>query len=206
MKVKSILCLMSIIFLCSCSSVPVKHHADPGDIVAEFPEMTVGDSWETTDYSSKYGSDTYKYKITAVEKNKSFELRVNIEKLGKTYFLYQDIEQNSIRAILFSDADLFALNFPLFIGKSWESKQSGVSRSSNKGYDFSSIYLVESYESVKTDAGTFNAFKIKRKSHNITVDYRDEVLYWYSPDVKGVIKSQVHGRRGVKLIRYNLMK
>jgi hypothetical protein len=205
MKVKNTLIIIVILFLSGCSSVPVKEHPGVGDIVAEFPEMRIGNSWETTDFSDQYGSDTYNYEITNVEADKSFDLRIRVKRTGKKYFRYYNSKEENFPGILSFENDSSVLSFPMFVGKSWKASQNAKTRSGEMG-NFSSVYLVESYESVETDVGTFNAFKIKRKTHNITAGWRGESFFWYSPDVKGIIKSKHTEKRGTKLMKTNLIK
>jgi hypothetical protein len=206
-KVKNTLSIIIFIFLFSCASVPAKDHPEAGDIVANFPEMTIGDSWETTDYdySNKYGSETYNYEITNVEADNSFDLQISVKKSGKTHFRYYDSKEKSFPGILSFEIDNSVLSFPMFVGKSWNSRQYAKSRSGEMG-NFSSTYLVQSYESVETEAGTFYAFKIKRKTHNIKDGWHGECFFWYSPEVKGIIKSKHNDKRGIKLIKFNLKK
>ncbi len=57
----------------------------PGDPVAPFPKMMVGDSGVISDYSSKHGTDIYHFKVIQVESDGSFLLEVKGEKDAMCY-------------------------------------------------------------------------------------------------------------------------
>lgn len=200
---KKITFIIFFLLLLGCSSVPVKDHPDPGDIVANFPIMEIGDSWRTLDFSEKAGSDEYMYTVTRVDKNKSFDLHILGRKSGLDIYKYYDMNKDSIHGILSNDVDNHLLNFPLFIGKSWKSKQRA--KALQGGFnDFRSKYLIEKYEAVITTAGTFNAFKIMRKSTNMKTGWMGTDYFWYSPGIKGIIKSDHEYKRGTELLEFNI--
>lgn len=83
------------------------------------------------------------------------------------------------------------IDFPIAVGKKWNYS---FQRKEKKGPKLDRIradYKVETYEPVTVAAGTFNAFKITAVSEAtergiITMPQKDQ--YWYSPDVKYIIK------------------
>ena len=56
--------------------------------------------------------------------------------------------------------------------------------SEQKTYTLTSVWTVESYEDVKTPAGTFKAFKVSRRE----VESGASQDFWYSPEVKSWIR------------------
>lgn len=83
------------------------------------------------------------------------------------------------------------IDFPLTVGKKWNYQ---FQRKDQKGPRMNTIradYKIESYEPVTVPAGTFHAFKISAVAEatgrgKITMPQKDQ--YWYSPEVKYIIK------------------
>lgn len=71
-------------------------------------------------------------------------------------------------------------------------------------YDFE--YTVDRFETVTTKAGSFKAFKIIRAesyaASGVLFDGKEE--YWYSPELKSIIKSNPSWRKGWELTEYKI--
>ncbi len=85
------------------------------------------------------------------------------------------------------------LDFPLFVGKTWEGRF--VSRPTRSGLgDPEFIYLetfkVVGWEDVEVKAGRFKAFKIEYKQEISGRSAVGKAWYWYSPEVKYFVKCQ----------------
>jgi hypothetical protein len=80
-------------------------------------------------------------------------------------------------------------NFPLEIGKGWKDKF--TSKGAIKVYTFLETFTVLGWEEVVVQAGKFKAVKIEYKQANADEPAKEGRLwYWYSPDVKYMIKCQ----------------
>lgn len=188
----------AVLFLFSgCETTQaVKKSPFPGDPVANFPKMTVGDSWMASEYGQKYGMDIYHKKVIAVEPDGGFLLEVRGEKAGLFYRRYNNRYE---RALEKSSEKL--LDFPLFVGKKWKDKYQDYSISGVYSH-YANDYVVEKYETVDTKVGSFKSFKIKRIQYNIDTNWRGLEEYWYSPEAKCIVRSIPSWRYGLELISY----
>jgi len=80
-------------------------------------------------------------------------------------------------------------DFPLTVGKSWRISASAFSWNNPRRYSVDCS--VQGYEDVKTQAGTFKAFKVYRKWHRHQFsgggdDWSD--VMWFAPAVKTIVK------------------
>jgi len=90
------------------------------------------------------------------------------------------------------------LDFPLTIGKKWESKQMLRQAQGPNVAEYKDLLAVEAYEPVTTKAGTFSAFRIthvQERAHNpignaVRLSWRETL--WYSPDAKAIVKREVN--------------
>ena len=95
------------------------------------------------------------------------------------------------------------LDFPLFVGKKWSDQYEGGAVD-GKRYKYKSTYKVRCYGTVTTEAGTFKAFEIRRGCTNISQHTKNWVTYWYSPEIKLIVKEKPDWRIGRELISYTL--
>ncbi len=198
---------LALFFSFGCESTrAIRQTPLPGDPVAPFPKMMVGDSGVISDYSSKHGTDIYHFKVIQIESDGSFLLEVKGEKEAMpSYRRYNNnyellgeksVEKGKVRR---------RLNFPLFVGKKW--KDAIYTRSmSGIYYDYTGDYVVEKYETVNTKAGSFKSFKIKMYDYNVQTKGQFVEEYWYSPETKCIVKSTPSWRYGSELISYSLAK
>ncbi len=153
----------------------------------EAPTLNVGDKWI---YGDKSGSKWIQ-EVVVIE-NDIYVIRYGNETCGfdkNTMNFIYTIDENNRRK-KFTDTRGKVLNFPLYIGKKWSNV---VTRTPKRGKSFEQNYIeeyfVSSYEDVKIMAGTFKAFKIEYLQKNImTMRETARGAYWYSPDVKAIIK------------------
>ncbi|MBI4490418.1 MAG: hypothetical protein HY694_15150 [Deltaproteobacteria bacterium] len=80
------------------------------------------------------------------------------------------------------------LDFPLSVGKTWETSYF-ASASSGRVYYFTNYFTVQSYEEVAVPAGTFKAFKIQQHQVLSASSYGVRYL-WYAPEVGYYVKRQ----------------
>ena len=84
------------------------------------------------------------------------------------------------------------LNFPLNIGKSWNDKYTMGGKAASQEYI--ETFTVLGWEDIVVQAGKFKAIKIEYKQEMIgqtaVRSKEGKAWYWYSPDVKYMIKCQ----------------
>jgi hypothetical protein len=198
----------ALIFLSCTATQTAKMEPLTGESIAEFPKMIVGDSCTM---------DTWKgvknYKVIKVNSDGSFVIEVQTEDGEKTWNSYYDNHYRLIKEIYMNTGERISipyppkkrLEFPLFVGKKWESKYHGKAID-KKFYDYHNSYTVEKIEMVQTKAGTFKAFKIQSIHRNLArKDFKKYFeSHWYAPELKLVVKSEPSWREGNELISYNL--
>ena len=79
------------------------------------------------------------------------------------------------------------LNFPMEVGKTWRSEYFSVTYGNRTSGIVWFDYEVLSYEEIKLKAGTFMAYKIA--VNDAAFDLNVNEVFWYVPDVMGVLKS-----------------
>jgi hypothetical protein len=78
---------LALVFTFGCEPTrAIRQSPLPGDPVAPFPKMMVGDSAVISDYSSKHGTDIYHIKVIQVESDGSFLLEVKGEKEAMPHY------------------------------------------------------------------------------------------------------------------------
>jgi TolB-like protein len=195
---------LALFFPFGCESTrAIRQSPLPGDPVADFPKVMVGDSFVISDYSSKFGTDIYHIKVIQVESDGSFLLEVKGEKeamprhrrYNNKYEPWGE-EKGKVQR---------RLDFPLFIGKKWKDAYYGQG-TDGRMYNYTNEYVVEKYETVSTKAGSFKSFKIKRYEYNVQLKIQNIEEYWYSPEIKRIVKSTPSWKYGSELISYSLAK
>jgi TolB-like protein len=184
----------------------------PGQPIAHFPKMVVGDSWVFEGHSYMYGWDTFQQKVIKVEEDGGFVTEVTGEKEGIRH-RYFDKEYRHIKEIKIPEGIQFRtpvppekrIQFPMFVGKRWEDEYLWWSPIDKKYLRFTNDATVEKYETVETKGGTFQAFRIIKRYHVPETKWSGINTYWYSPEVKREVKSIPNWRKeGLELIRYQL--
>jgi len=203
-----------LLFTSGCITTPTGKQAPlPGDPVAYFPKMKVGDSWVTKGFSQRYKSDIYHARVAEVDADGGFVLKFRADKSGN-YSLrynnkYQETEVISSSGKITKQAKPLplSLNFPLFVGKKWTDHYSGESIR-GRLYDYRNEYRVYKYETVTTKAGSFKAFKIWRwQTLEGFGDQSWRTVTWYSPEMKRIIKTYAgKSHEAVELLSYKLAK
>jgi hypothetical protein len=86
-------------------------------------------------------------------------------------------------------------DFPLYVGKHWETDYSDYGPSRSKVVEYKIEYKIEIIEEVLTKAGTFQAFKIRMNQSRWDLPQGGAVIWWYSPQVKNWVKRQTNNQR-----------
>jgi hypothetical protein len=214
---KKLVCLWILSFFAfllffSCALTPEKTQPEPGEPVAHFPKMKVGDKWVKTGWSKNKRTDTYHLEIKEVRQDGSFVVLGSAEKGGYTWYEYWNKEHqlekfiNGAGKTIIQEKPLRnTLDFPLFVGKRWETKYSAYSKGGHPT-EYIDIYKVKSYETVKTNAGYFKAFKISRTNRPTEISsHIYNSIEWYSPELKSIIKVKNPDFPPTELLDYKLV-
>ncbi len=101
------------------------------------------------------------------------------------------------------------LKFPLTVGKKWDHTYVGGAAGSKRRTNRTVQVRVSGIEEVNTPAGTFRAFKLQKEDWGGSS--RFVTTYFYSPEMKSVIKSHYDsslgpdgtgGKREIELIKF----
>ena len=172
----------------------------------EIPVWNVGDKWvfnNSNYYLKNQGTievvnadqNTYTVKFSddiCVAETHGFETII-FEKstLHRIYALSGNIREEYKRGL----RTIF--NFPLNPGKHWKDEFSAVpfvKVESPQILDYYNIYKVIGWEDVKVQAGKFRAIKLEvtagHPAKGSTPAFEATNLYWYSPDVKHLVKCK----------------
>jgi tetratricopeptide (TPR) repeat protein len=170
----------------------------------EFPRMLIGDEWRI---------DTLRgivvRKVIKVEPDGSFVLEEKSETNSDIFHLYYD---NSYRltAKVNKETGIYSkitkpphnyLNFPLTIGKTWNDEVYAHSTDGNY-YNYRNTYTVEIIEVKKIECGAFRSFKINIVSLNVEKNRSFKESFWYSPDLKIIIKSEATWKKDTEVLAY----
>ena len=75
--------------------------------------------------------------------------------------------------------------WPLQVGRSWSATVTWRDGSAqDRSFVLTGVWTVETYEEIKTPAGSFKAFKVSRRE----IESGASQEFWYSPAVKGWVK------------------
>lgn len=181
---------------------------------AELPEWSIGDSWnykspivevpanftmEVKDITTVNVNGT-DYEVYVVENIIEFPIEdIIITNTINNYILRDELStvkteliqpgpNNSIRiTVTIFDPPKKDYNYPLTVGKEWNSKFFESVHEEELGYfnttrDFK--YKVVGEEPVTVEAGTFDCYKIE-----IDIGFVNPTIAWYSPEVENVVKT-----------------
>jgi hypothetical protein len=164
--------------------------------VAEAPAFKVGDEWRWTSGGRRRiialeGEHT----VTRLSNQECQNCRAYRDK-NLTVVKLLDKEGNIV--VNDSSVGYKMLDFPLAVGKQWDSDVSLVNRSTRVAEPYKNTFRVEAYEEVKTKAGSFKTFRIthiQQRAHstfgaNAGKTWRE--TFWYSPEVKAFVKREVN--------------
>jgi len=171
------LVVVMVFFVLGCPTAGMTQTDPPaGAIVAERPNLVVGDTWVWT-----YGTEKF-----AGEEGDNLLFEHNI-----TFKRYRTRDLNLVKTISaegkatgLRDPHSGFLQFPLFVGKSWSHsyENNGIPRGSN--------YSVKAYEQISVKAGTFMAFRVEGEDKRLDRPYGILISYWYSPQAKAIVKFE----------------
>jgi len=191
--------LLSVLFVCP-SIHAQKQAPQPGEQVANSPKMVVGEQWVLKTHR---GLRTYK--VIDVKSDGSFTFEVKNEEGLVLWNRHYDSNYQILGTDFITLGEKSkpgapwerALNFPLFIGKKWQNETKGEG-AGDITRTFTNMWKVEKIEMVETPVGTFSAFRIHRSFRATGMKQDRDQIFWYSPEMKIVIKMLHAGGHGVK--------
>ncbi|MCP4105399.1 MAG: hypothetical protein GY749_07670 [Desulfobacteraceae bacterium] len=164
--------------------------------------MAIANRWVANSYHDDYGTATYYHKVTNVEADGSFDIKITSDKDANGRFVHYRKNDEQIDGIVARSSKV--LSFPLFLGKKWKVETSGRKIRTKKIYRYSFSHTVDKIEKIKTSAGMFTAFKIKRYQHNLGNDFRYTDYFWYASEAKCIVKSEFSYKKGTDLLSYRI--
>lgn len=98
-----------------------------------------------------------------------------------------------------------AIEFPLFVGRSWAALFSYQNHETGQAYREVRLWFkVEAFEKITVAAGTFDAFRITGSETGV------HWAYWYAPEVRFLTKVRVErtreSPRGPGLLEWELLR
>lgn len=159
-----------------------------GQDKVQAPVWNIGDKWKLTEdviimvVNADESSYAVKYLTAGGESILIFEK----SSVNRLYVMDKD------KRIPYEGRNKRLFNFPLDIGKTWKDKF--ISKGALKEYTYLETFTVLGWEDIVVQAGKFKTVKIEYKQANADEPAKEGKLwYWYSPDVKYMVKCQ-HGK------------
>jgi len=199
-----IITVILVVNLLACTTPP-KTAPDLGSAVAEFPVMSIGDTWVSSHFADNHGTAEFSYTVTSVESDGSFDIKRENNKDTKREFKHFDSTATGVPMMMGIQYDPEALQFPIFVGKAWETEAQTVSTDGDY-YTYKTRYVVDEYTIVKTKGGTFEAFLIKSRARNLGTNWKGTGKYWYAPEAKTIVKSTHSHIRGIEFLKVDLVE
>jgi TolB-like protein len=199
-----------IIIQAGCGTATTGKQAPlPNEPVAQFPKMIIGDKWVVKLFIEDEGIITRNATVIETEPDGSFVLEIK-DSNGRTLLWYLNNRHELVRGvnvtkgapIKLSSSPPKRLEFPLFVGKKWSDEFDAPAKSGGFVH-ITNKYMVEAFETVTTEAGSFKAFKIMKHQQHPRRGLRKEE-YWYAPEAKYIVKSVPEWSYGSELISFNV--
>jgi hypothetical protein len=156
----------------------------PGVEILSMPQLKEGDSWVRQSEKGKF--------IWEIERIDDSGM---ILRQGKNKYYYDnefgEIKKTSDQKTVYELTPSYKgwHSYPLWVGKKWENNFKEKNLEKGYIYAFNELVEIKDWENVETPAGIFKALKIDITRVNLDTGGRWTYTFWYSPDVKGLIKS-----------------
>ena len=156
----------------------------------EAPVWNVGDKWTLEDVViTVVNADENSYTVKYLTSRGDLILIYEKSSLNRLYYMDRD------KRIKYDDRNKRLFNFPLDVGKTWNdkfiTKQTALG---SKEMTYLETFTVLGWEEIVIQAGKFKALKLEYKQETVgeTAGRPKEgkAWYWYSPDVKSMVKCQ----------------
>jgi len=157
----------------------------------EAPVWNVGDKWTLSEdvVITVVNADENSYTVKYLTSRGDLTLIYEKSSLNRLYYMDRD------KRIKYEGRNIRLFNFPLDIGKTWEdkyiTKQAALAAQETT---YLETFTVLGWEEIVVQAGKFKALKLGYKQEMVgqTAGRPKEgkAWYWYSPDVKYMVKCQ----------------
>jgi hypothetical protein len=159
-----------------------------GQDKVEAPVWNIGDKWRLTGDVTimVVNADESSYAVKYLTSGGASILINEKSSLNRLYAMDKD------KRIPYEGRNKRLFHFPLNIGKSWSDKYHVSGKAGSQEY--TETFTVLGWEDIVVQAGKFKAIKIEYKQEMIgqtaARSKEGKAWYWYSPDVKYMIKCQ----------------
>ena len=160
----------------------------------------VGDYW-TYDYHDEIAGDIKSIITNTVTDLSDSQISIRLTWAGKSHTGTQTFDRswnmiNSGGVNRYSPNDGSGIRAPLAIGKTWSSRSNEINSSSGLSVKRTTTSKVSAQESVTTQAGTFDTFKIEtsiqvQNANNAMNKVQVVVQTWYAPKIDHWVKRNV---------------
>jgi hypothetical protein len=162
-----------------------------GQTKIDAPAWNVGDRWVLGDdvVITVASTDQTSYSLTYTIGGRDSTIVYEKPSLSRLYYKVRD------KSINYEGRNKRLFNFPMEIGKSWQDKF--VEKPTGLGAQettYVETFTPLALEEITVAAGKFKAVKIEYKQEKVgqtgTQPKEGKVFYWYSPDVKYMVRCQ----------------
>jgi len=162
-----------------------------GQDKVDVPVWNVGDKWTISEdvVVTVMNADQDSYTVKYLTSRGEITFICDKSSLNRLYYVNKD------KRIKYEGRNKRLLNFPLQIGKTWTDQY--ITRSAALGSQettYLETFTVLGWEEVAVLAGKFKALKLEYKQETAgqtgNRPKEGKVWYWYSPDVKYIVKCQ----------------
>ena len=157
----------------------------------EAPVWNVGDKWTLSEdvVITVVNADENSYTVKYLTSRGDLTLIYEKSSLNRLYYMDRD------KRIKYEGRNIRLFNFPLDIGKTWEDKYiTKQAALATQETTYLETFTVLGWEEIVVQAGKFKALKLGYKQEMVgqTAGRPKEgkAWYWYSPDVKYMVKCQ----------------
>ncbi len=193
--------LVAGLFLASCGAKAIPEPAAP----VNEPTRALGDTWTIKEKAILYTTT-----VIAVLEDGGFTCRLedtmgdsDTVRYSASLGVLESMDDASGKVNAMRQPPAVRLDFPLFVGKQWSDAYTNVG-SDGGTYSYKNSYEVKGYETVKTAAGEFAAFRIGRTNYNVSSGRTWHETYWYAPEVGWTIKGNADWGERWELTGYSL--
>lgn len=203
-------CPVLLIFLACYGCISTgKSLADKKFVVAESPQMHVGDTWEWTQRGVNTDRNTIRHTVIEVATDGSCQIMEEL-KNGDRYLLFYDKNREMNRIInlrtgneepMWRTPPEKRLQFPLKVGASWKDRYSESTNMLDKRY-YKNEYTVMDYQEIELNGEKYEAFAIKRKHMPVSGSWTRYEWYWYVPAIKNIVRTEPEWYKGYELTSF----
>lgn len=208
--------VFSFFLIVGCSNRYMANQLPPsGAVIIGKPKYNAGEKWIETMQDMISGAHTeHITKVVSANGDGSYETTIEIPEYNRKMKNYYD-KDGYLLAVenIVGDQEypvrrppFRPIEFPIWVGKKWKNETYlSWNVKGQRYYKYKSYCEVEKYEEVETQAGSFMAYRIKRLTINLSTQGRSTAVFWYSPEIKYIIKGKKSFGEFKELKRFDLV-